>query len=60
MCREGGCGACIINVQTFNPTTQTDENLSINSVIVKIFTVYNKNPKLNKKYLVFISIVFMW
>lgn len=32
MCREGGCGACVVTAKRQNPFTLTDEVLAINSV----------------------------
>lgn len=31
-CKEGGCGACIINAQIFDYVSQKNKNISINSV----------------------------
>lgn len=32
MCREGGCGSCVINAEVMDYTTQQPKNISINSV----------------------------
>lgn len=33
MCREGGCGSCLVNAEIFDYVTQKSKFISINSVI---------------------------
>lgn len=37
MCREGGCGACIVMVQGKHPITKEDDIRAVNSVISALF-----------------------
>jgi len=36
MCREGGCGACVVTVKTKDPVSGKDVSKSVNSVCQKI------------------------
>ena len=32
MCKEGGCGSCVVMLTRSDPVTGTDDNIAINSV----------------------------
>jgi xanthine dehydrogenase/oxidase len=47
-CREGGCGACVINVEIMDYVTQSNKNIAINSVIIKkVLQIFIKKILLN-------------
>lgn len=33
MCKEGGCGACLVDAEVFDYSSKINKNISINSVI---------------------------
>ncbi|CAG7815146.1 unnamed protein product, partial [Allacma fusca] len=37
MCREGGCGACVVTAKTKNPNTGEDIVRSVNSCLIPVF-----------------------
>lgn len=60
MCREGGCGACVITAKVVDPATGAEVTKSVNSVsiyfnltpyIFQNHLPHELNKYLNKKYL---------
>lgn len=43
MCREGGCGACVVNLTFTDPFTTIDKSISVNSVSNKYKTMLHNN-----------------
>ena len=37
MCREGGCGCCVVNVMRSDPVTKKDISMAVNSVGVNLY-----------------------
>ena len=40
MCREGGCGSCVVNAEVLDYATNQPKNISINSVPIFLFTYF--------------------
>uniref|UniRef100_A0A182PHL5 Indole-3-acetaldehyde oxidase n=1 Tax=Anopheles epiroticus TaxID=199890 RepID=A0A182PHL5_9DIPT len=43
MCREGGCGACVVTVSGEHPVTQERRSWAANSCLVSIFSCHGKD-----------------
>lgn len=42
MCREGGCGACLVNAKVIDPKTGSEITKSVNSVTLKTDAIQMK------------------
>ncbi|KAF6212617.1 hypothetical protein GE061_013143 [Apolygus lucorum] len=40
MCREGGCGVCVVGVQSTHPVTQKEEYYAVNSCLVPVLACH--------------------
>ncbi|BET01356.1 2 iron, 2 sulfur cluster Hypothetical protein [Nesidiocoris tenuis] len=40
MCREGGCGSCVVAVQSTHPATQKDNYYAVNSCLVPVLSCH--------------------
>ncbi|XP_053662777.1 xanthine dehydrogenase/oxidase-like [Anopheles marshallii] len=45
MCREGGCGACVVNVSGLHPVTKETKSWSVNSCLFPVFACHGLDIK---------------
>ncbi|XP_052896949.1 xanthine dehydrogenase/oxidase-like [Anopheles moucheti] len=45
MCREGGCGACVVNVSGLHPVTKESKSWSVNSCLFPVFACHGLDIK---------------
>ena len=50
MCREGMCGACVVNVTSVNPATGQTESRAVNSCMVPIKACQDWKIEVNYTY----------